>query len=140
MNAIVGFSDLLNEPNLSDKSKEEYLKIIKKCGINLVSIIEDLIEMSKIDSKQIAPNYKGIDIDACVKELYETIRVTIPNNKELELYFIENEKRIPKNILTDEIKLKQVIVNLISNAIKYTEKGKVTFGYQINEKDKQLLK
>ena len=138
MNAIVGFSDLLNEPNLSDKSKEEYLKIIKKCGINLVSIIEDLIEMSKIDSKQIAPNYKGIDLDVCVKELYETIRVTIPNNKELELYFIENEKRIPKNILTDEIKLKQVIVNLISNAIKYTEKGKVTFGYQINEKDKTI--
>jgi len=138
MNAIVGFSDLLNEPNLSDKSKEEYLKIIKKCGINLVSIIEDLIEMSKIDSKQIAPNYKGIDLDACVKELYETIRVTIPNDKELELYFIENEKCIQKNILTDEIKLKQVIVNLISNAIKYTEKGKVTFGYQINEKDKTI--
>jgi signal transduction histidine kinase len=138
MNAIVGFSDLLNEPNLSDHSKEEYLKIIKNCGINLVSIIEDLIEMSKIDSKQITPNYKGIDLDACVKELYETIRVTIPNNKELELYFIENEASIPKKILTDEIKLKQVIVNLISNAIKYTEKGKVTFGYQINEKDKNI--
>jgi signal transduction histidine kinase len=139
MNAIIGFSDLLNEPNLSDASKQEYLKIIKNCGINLVSIIEDLIEMSKIDSKQISPNYKGIDLDACVKELYETIKVTIPNDKDLELYFIENEARIPKNILTDEIKLKQVIVNLISNAIKYTEKGAVTFGYQINEKDKTIV-
>jgi len=138
MNAIIGFSDLLNEPDLSDRSKEEYLKIIKNCGINLVSIIEDLIEMSKIDSKQIAPNYKGIDLDVCLKELYETIRVTIPADKELELFFIENEKSIPKNILTDEVKLKQVIVNLISNAIKYTEKGKVTFGYQIREKDKTI--
>ncbi|HWR94535.1 MAG TPA: ATP-binding protein [Flavobacterium sp.] len=136
MNAIVGFSDLLNEPNLSDESKQEYLKIIKNCGINLVSIIEDLIEMSKIDSKQIIPNYKGFDLDVCVKELYETIKVTIPNDKELELCFIENEKSIPKNILTDEIKLKQVIVNLISNAIKYTEKGKITLGYQIHEKEK----
>ena len=138
MNAIVGFSDLLNEPNLSDKSKEEYLKIIKNCGINLVSIIEDLIEMSKIDSKQITPNYKGIDLDACVKELYKTMKVTIPNDKELELYFTENEKSIQKNILTDEVKLKQVIVNLISNAIKYTQKGNVTFGYQINEDDKTI--
>ncbi len=138
MNAIVGFSDLLNEPNLNDKSKQEYLKIIKNCGINLVSIIEDLIEMSKIDSKQISPNYKGIDLDATVKELYETIRVTIPNDKELDLYFIENENGTLKKILTDEIKLKQVIVNLISNAIKYTEKGKVTFSYQINEKDKTI--
>ncbi|TRX16087.1 ATP-binding protein [Flavobacterium franklandianum] len=138
MNAIVGFSDLLNEPNLSDKSKQEYLKIIKNCGINLVSIIEDLIEMSKIDSKQISPNYKGIDLDACVKELYETIRVTIPNDKELDLYFVENKTCISNNILTDEVKLKQIIVNLISNAIKYTVKGKVTFGYQINEEDKNI--
>ena len=138
MNAIVGFSDLLNDPKLSDTSKEEYLKIIKNCGINLVSIIEDLIEMSKIDSKQISPNYKGIDLDVCVKDLYETIRVTIPNEKELELFFIENETSFTKNILTDEIKLKQVIVNLISNAIKYTEKGQVTFGYKIKEKDKTI--
>ncbi|TRX23363.1 response regulator [Flavobacterium franklandianum] len=138
MNAIVGFSDLLNEPNLSDKSKQEYLKIIKNCGINLVSIIEDLIEMSKIDSKQISPNYKGIDLDACVKELFETIRVTIPNDKELDLYFVENKTSISNNILTDEVKLKQIIVNLISNAIKYTVKGKVTFGYQINEEDKNI--
>ena len=138
MNAIIGFSDLLNEPNLSDISKQEYLKIIKSCGINLVSIIEDLIEMSKIDAKQIAPNYKGIDLDVCVKELYKTIRVTIPTGKEIELSFIENKKSIPKNILTDEIKLKQVIVNLISNAIKYTEKGKVTFGYQINERNRTI--
>ncbi|WP_310558349.1 ATP-binding protein [Flavobacterium sp.] len=138
MNAIVGFSDLLNEPNLNENLKEEYLRIIKNCGINLVSIIEDLIAMSKIDSKQIMPNYKGIDLDACVKELYNTIKVTIPNGKELELFFIENKESIKKNILTDEIKLKQVIVNLISNAIKYTEKGQITFGYQINEKDNTI--
>ena len=139
MNAIVGFSDLLNEPNLNESLKEEYLKIIKNCGINLVSIIEDLLAMSKIDSKQIIPNYKGIDLDACLKELYNTIKVTIPNGKELELSFIENKESIKKNILTDEIKLKQIIVNLISNAIKYTEKGQVTFGYHINEDDKTIV-
>ncbi|MBX9806980.1 MAG: response regulator [Flavobacteriaceae bacterium] len=136
MNAIVGFSDLLNEPNLSQEVRQEYLKIIKSCGINLVSIIEDLIEMSKIDAKQISPNFKGMDIDNCINELYETIKVTIPKEKEIELQLIECKNPIQKNILTDGIKLKQVIVNLIANAIKFTEKGHITFGYQVNEKEK----
>ncbi|RTY94313.1 response regulator, partial [Flavobacterium bomense] len=57
---------------------------------------------------------------------------------ELDLYFVENKTSISNNILTDEVKLKQIIVNLISNAIKYTVKGKVTFGYQINEEDKNI--
>jgi signal transduction histidine kinase len=138
MNAIVGFSDLLNEPNLGDQSKQEYLKIIKSCGTNLVSIIEDLIEMSKIDAKQISPNFKGIDIDNCINELYETIKVTIPKEKEIELQLVEFKSPIQKNILTDEIKLKQVIVNLIANAIKFTEKGQITFGYQVNEEEKTI--
>lgn len=139
MNAIIGFSDLLNEPNLSDKSKQEYLKIIKNCGINLVSIIEDLIEMSKIDAKQITPNFKGIDLKVCIKELYETLLVTIPKDKELELHFVENEQDEQNKILTDEIKLKQVIVNLISNAIKYSVKGQIVFSYQINKKEKNIV-
>nr|WP_315145613.1 ATP-binding protein [uncultured Flavobacterium sp.] len=139
MNAIVGFSDLLNDPNLSEEARKEYLTIIQNCGINLVSIIEDLIEMSKIDSKQITPNIVSVDLATCIKELYETIKVTIPEEKELELHFVENVDAIHKNVLTDVIKLKQVIVNLISNAIKYTEKGKVTFGYLINELNNTIV-
>ena len=139
MNAIVGFSDLLNNEDLTDDDRSEYLKIIKNCGTNLVSIIEDLIEMSKIDAKQINPNVKEINLESCIKELYETIKVTIPVDKELELFFIENKNSLQKKILTDEIKLKQIIVNLISNAIKYTEKGKIVFDYQINPEEKIIV-
>jgi CheY-like chemotaxis protein len=94
--------------------------------------------MSKIDAKQISPNFKGIDIDNCINELYETIKVTIPKEKEIELQLVEFKSPIQKNILTDEIKLKQVIVNLIANAIKFTEKGQITFGYQVNEEEKTI--
>jgi signal transduction histidine kinase len=139
MNAIVGFSDLLNDPTLSEEERKEYLAIIQNCGINLVSIIEDLIEMSKIDSKQITPNFVSVDLARCIKEIYETIKVTVPEEKELELHFIENKDDVTKNVLTDVIKLKQVIVNLISNAIKYTEKGKVTFSYRIDELHKTIV-
>ncbi|TDD77506.1 response regulator [Flavobacterium caseinilyticum] len=138
MNAIMGFSDLLTDAKLSEKERFEYLKIIKNSGNNLVSIIEDLIEMSRIDAKQIAPNYKGLDIEKCIAELYKSIKITIPKEKDIEFCVVESSVKLQKNILTDETKLKQIIVNLITNAVKFTEKGFVSFGYSIN-KERNVL-
>lgn len=138
MNAIVGFSDLLDNPDLSENEKQEYLKIIKNSGANLVSIIEDLIEMSKIDAKQIVPKYDGVDIEKCINELFHSIQVTIPKEKQLQFYIKESVKKIEGKILTDEIKLKQILINLITNAIKFTPKGYVNFGYTLNKKQNVL--
>ena len=133
MNAIMGFSDLLQDSNLDKKERIEYLKIIKNSGNSLVSIIEDLIEMSKIDALQIIPNYKGLDIENCITELYNAIRVTIPKDKDIQFYILENPEKIQENINTDETKLKQIIVNLITNALKFTDRGFVAFGYSVNK-------
>ncbi|WP_115810858.1 ATP-binding protein [Flavobacterium aquicola] len=138
MNAIIGFSDLLLNENLSEDLKMKYLKIINSSGKSLVSIIEDLIEMSKIDAKLIMPNYKGLDIDKCIYELYNTLKVTIPEDKNIDFYIQKSADRLENNILTDEVKLKQIIVNLLTNAIKFTDYGHVAFGYSIN-KEEQLL-
>jgi signal transduction histidine kinase/CheY-like chemotaxis protein len=135
MNAIVGFSDLLNNPDLDENDKSEYLKIINKSGTNLVSIIEDLIEMSKIDAHQIKPKYKGINLNKCIRELYETIKVTIPKEKQIDFHVIECSSPIEKHLLTDETKLKQILVNLIANAIKFTDEGSISFGYDVNVND-----
>ncbi|MDZ4331832.1 MAG: response regulator, partial [Flavobacterium sp.] len=138
MNAIMGFSDLLHDAKLEEEERLEYLKIIKNSGGNLVSIIEDLIEMSKIDARQIIPNYKGLDIEKCITELYDSIKVTIPKDKEIQFYILENPEKLQGDILTDETKLKQIIVNLITNALKFTDRGFVAFGYSIN-KEKEVL-
>ena len=138
MNAILGFSDLLLNENLSDEHKKKYLKIINSSGKSLVSIIEDLIEMSKIDAKQIAPKFKGLNIEKCLKELFNTLKVTIPEDKNIELYLLKNTYKLSGNVLTDEIKLKQVIVNLLTNAIKFTEKGHIAFGFSICPDNKFL--
>lgn len=134
MNAIIGFSDLLNDKNLDERDKNEYIKIIRNSGRNLVSIIEDLIEMSKIDAQQIAPKLVGFDLDAACHDLYEAIKVTVPKTKKLNLNYVESKNKATKNIVSDKTKLLQVITNLITNALKYTEIGSVEFGYEVNEK------
>ncbi len=134
MNAIIGFSDLLNVKDLTEIDKKEYIKIIRNSGSNLVSIIEDLIEMSKIDAQQITPKLASFDINTCCKELYESIKVTIPKEKKIVLNFIENPKPVLKNVISDKTKLVQVITNLLTNAIKFTENGTVEFGFEIKEK------
>lgn len=133
MNAIMGFSDLLEAGHLNEKEKNDYLKIIRNNGENLVSIIEDLIAMSKIDSNQITPNYKPIDLDKCIAELYHSIKITIPEEKEIIFSIHQNQESLKKNILTDEIKFKQILINLLTNAIKFTKKGYITIGYKIDE-------
>ena len=138
MNAIMGFSDLLTDANLTENEKAEYLKIIRNSGSSLVSIIEDLIEMSRIDAKQITPNYKGLELEKCMADLHKSIKITIPKEKEIEFFVVESADKNPKNILTDETKLKQIIVNLVTNAVKFTEKGFVSFGYEIN-KEKEVV-
>lgn len=134
MNAIMGFSDLLGDDSLSENEKKQYLKIIKDSGSNLVSIIEDLIEMSKIDANQIVPNYAAVDLEACMKELYSSLKVTIPPSKEIAFYLKTSSKPLEQKVLTDETKLKQILINLITNAIKFTESGSINFGYSVHKK------
>jgi signal transduction histidine kinase/ActR/RegA family two-component response regulator len=138
MNAIIGFSDLLLDDNLSVEFRKKYLKIIKSSGKNLVSIIEDLIEMSKIDAKQIAPNYRGLNIEKFVNELYSTLKVIVPEDKKVDFYLIKSTEKLENDILTDEVKLRQVMVNLLTNAIKFTDRGHVSFGYTLNHEIKAI--
>ncbi|PKB15343.1 response regulator [Flavobacterium sp. 5] len=138
MNAIVGFSDLIKGQNISDEERNEYLMIINKSGHDLVSIIEDLIEMSKIDANQVAPKICEVDLNKCFKELQESIAITIPSNKKIELHIIPSKRSLTQLILTDEIKLKQIMLNLIGNAIKFTDFGSVSFGFEINEIERTI--
>lgn len=129
MNAVIGFSELLSAPNLNEKEKNEYLAIINKSGTNLVSIIDDLIEMSKIDSNQVAPNLASISLDACIVEIYNSIKVTIPKDKKIEFLLHEPQTPLPHAIFTDSVKLKQILINLLTNAIKFTSEGYVSIAY-----------
>ena len=138
MNAILGFTNILKNDKLSPEDTKEYLETIEKSGNNLVLIINDLIEMSKIDAKQITPNYTSVDLNSCLNEIHETLKVTIPSEKKITFLFKKDRKNNHVYVKIDETKVKQILVNLLTNAIKYTDKGEISFGFEINSETQQI--
>lgn len=130
MNAILGFSGLLGDDSLSAEKKESFLKIIQNSGNHLLSIINDIIEISKIETNQVVPNFGPVNINKLLNDLSQVFTViSRANNVELRLRKPAGELFV----ITDEVKLQQILTNLLSNAFKFTEQGYVEFG--CNEKD-----
>lgn len=132
MNAILGFTDMLSNPTFSEEEKEEFITIIKQSGKNLIDIIDDLVEMSKIDSNIVKPNIYAVDLDELVQITFNSCK-GILHNEAVDFTLIAPEKPARKKILTDGTKLGEVITNLISNAFKFTEEGYVTLEYAVDE-------
>ena len=130
MNSIIGFSNLLKKPELSEKSKEEYCDIIELNSNNLLNIIEDILAISKIESGLFTLKPEEVNINKFVSQLYEEVRL---KNKNKLIEIILNPETSKKNIIlkTDEHRLRQVLNNLISNAQKFTKQGSVEIGYEI---------
>ncbi len=127
MNAIVGFSDLLVS-NYPDKKLEEYVSIIRSSSSQLLSIINDIIEMSMIDTNQVNLHYSNVNVNRTIGEICASFSVGMDANSKVEL-----KKNLPVHqnyqIYTDEVKLRQILTNLVSNALKFTERGLVEVGY-----------
>lgn len=133
MNSILGFSELLKNPKLTSEKKDKYIDNINNSGNYLLSVINDIIEISKIDSGMISPNNTTFCINQTVREILESSKCTIPKNKDLILTVDESVVEDNTLVFSDEVKLKQVIYNLITNAIKYTPQGTIAINYSIKE-------
>lgn len=132
MNAIIGFTELLKNDQLPSAEKEEYMKVIHDSGDNLVSIIDDLVEMSKIDTNLIKPNFRSTDLDALMESVFQANKISIPQDKELEYKLINSSVKLIKRIIIDDVKFSEIVTNLIENAIKFTKKGFVIITYDVN--------
>ena len=138
MNAILGFTDLLSNPKISEEEKKEFITIIRQSGRNLIDIIDDLVEMSKIDSDIVKPNLYPVDLDELVKVIHTSYSV-IHQNKKVEFKVAVPDQKLSKNIVTDGTKLKEIITNLLNNAFKFTEEGYVLLEYNIDEAQKRIV-
>jgi PAS domain S-box-containing protein len=129
MNGVMGFSQLLLDPNLTEDDKTLYIKIINSSCSQLLSIINDVLDISKIEVGQVDVYKSKVCINKIIKDL--TLR---KSKSEIELFthLTLNDKQ--STILTDETKLKQILTNLISNAFKFTLLGSIQVGYEIDGK------
>ena len=127
MNGIIGFAGLLKETSFNDEEHNEYVGIIEKSGQRMLNIINDIVEISKIESGQIELKMNEIDVNSKLSSLYTKFKDEA-FNKDLEL-ICNTDIRLKEYIITDEDKLVSIINNLLSNALKFTHSGTITFGY-----------
>lgn len=138
MNAIVGFSDLLLDHKITDEEKHEFVRIVQYNSRSLLSIVDDLIEMSKIDSNLIQPNYSNVNLENILKAAFDS--ATFSNkNENIVVKFQEPSHKLKGNILTDVVKLNQIIINLLNNALKFTDEGFVILDYEIDNLNKLIV-
>lgn len=123
LNAILGFTQLLTRDSAINSTQIEYLQIIGRSGEHLLNLINDVLEMSKIESGRISLNSSDFDLVYLLNSLEEMFRLKA-ESVGLELIF-ERSPTVPQYVRTDEGKLRQVLINLLDNAIKFTRIGQV---------------
>jgi len=131
MNGILGFSGLLSRADLSEDKRVQYTNIIQSNSEQLLTIINDILDISKIEAGQIEIYKSEFELSKLFNYLFISYKQQI-NSKNLEFYKKHNETQLFIN--TDESKLKQIITNLINNAIKFTHNGSIEIGYTVKSK------
>ncbi len=134
LNGIVGFTELLNDAELDREKRALYIKTVHNCSHQLLNIVNDILDISMIETGQVLVNEKTVDLNELLDNLYDQFRIST-ENKHLKLFLKIPDSSKKITFPTDEEKLLQILNNLLSNAVKFTHKGSIEFGYQILDKD-----
>ncbi len=132
LNGIIGFTDLLSSSGLSEEDKKDFVDVIKQSSYRLMRIVNDLIDVSKIETGQMEINLDSFNINFLLNDLYDFHSPLIAANG-IGMEVITSFDDKDAMIYSDEQKLHQILMNLISNAIKYTKNGKITIGYTASD-------
>lgn len=134
MNGILGFTKLLQRPNIDEEKKSKYRKLIQDSGRGLLKLIDDIIDISKIESRQLKIEVQQVNITDLLKDLHLSF-LEFRNSRDKEyidlILDMPEEKDLVMN--TDQFRLNQVFNNLLTNALKNTKTGYIKFGYRYQE-------
>lgn len=133
MNGILGFSELLKEPGLSGEQQQEYIRIIEKSGVRMLNIINDIVDISKIDACLMKVDIKDCNINEKIDFIYTFFKPQV-EEKGMQLLYKNTLTTKEVTIKTDNEKVYSILTNLVKNAIKYTNQGTIELGYNIVEK------
>ena len=132
MNGILGFADLLKTENLSGQKQQEYIQIIEKSGIRMLNIINNIIDISKIESGMMELDISVLNVNKKLDYIFSFFQPEIAN-KEMQFSLNKSLPWSEANIKTDKEKLLAILTNLVKNAIKYTNEGTIELGYQVKD-------
>jgi PAS domain S-box-containing protein len=135
MNGILGFADLLQRKDISETKRQEYAKIINECGNNLLQLINDILDISKIEAGEIKVVKNQFCLNIMMEDIYTLFEPMLENADGKICFEMRKSLRDDECIIrSDENRLRQIITNLLSNAIKFTKHGNISFGYIAKEK------
>ncbi len=131
LNGILGYSQILNRSKALAEKEQHGVSIIQQCGIHLLTLINDILDLSKIEARKLELTAKAIHFPSFLQGVVEICRIRA-EQKGIE--FIYNpEPNLPEGIYADEKRLRQVLINLLGNGIKFTDEGTVTLKVEVNE-------
>lgn len=133
MNGIIGFTELLKEPSLSGDRQLEFIEIIQKSGERMLNTINDIIDISKIESGIEKVKMHQFDVSASMTEL-KLLFESEAKQKGIDLIYTNEGLASPVNFYSDAEKLNSILTNLIKNAIKFTSRGSISLGFVIKDK------
>jgi PAS domain S-box-containing protein len=134
MNGILGFAELLKEPGLKDEMIQDYVGIIEKSGVRMLNIINDIVDISKIESGQMKITISQTNVNKQI-EFLNIFFQPEATRKGIKLSFKTDLPFEKADINTDSEKVYAVLTNLIKNSIKYTDSGSIEFGYKLKKQN-----
>ncbi|MFO7658623.1 MAG: ATP-binding protein, partial [Bacteroidales bacterium] len=133
LNAAGGFSKLLNDNNFSNQERRKFVNIINDNIDSLLELMDDIIDISLLEADQISLSFQSIDINDLLREIEEIFRKN--NKKQLDIKYKTSDNLSDKIYLNSDMqRIRQIITNLLNNAVKFSEKGQVQFGFDLIEK------
>ncbi len=131
LNGILGFSEMLCDSDTTEDKRKYFGSIIKNSGHQLMHVIDDIIEISKLGTKQVTASNKEVCLNTIMLQLFSIFEIKAKENK-IPLYLKKGLLDTESTIYTDELKLNKILSNLLENAFKFTNEGHIDFGYVLN--------
>jgi PAS domain S-box-containing protein len=132
MNSVLGYADLLAEPDLDDSERIMYASCIKASGAHLLHIIDDILDLSKVEAGHFQIEWRRFCVSELIAECMQSMSV-LAQKKRIDLKLV-CDTPIPQYIESDSIRFRQILMNIVGNAIKFTENGQVRVGLRFQEK------
>ena len=136
MNAVIGMAEMALRGNLGDNERK-YINQIKTSGKNLLTIINDVLDYSKIASGKMDINVSSYEILSLINDVISVIYVRI-QDKELDL-IVDIDPTIPQRLLGDDVRIRQMMINILNNAVKFTPSGTVTLRVNYEKQEKSII-